>query len=149
MAKRAIEKQLVDIEGELKKGDGIQIDKDTKYEYGSQLETEGVPVIDPGEGKTVAIRVFSFNMNPGRKYYPGKQALFDAHARQISTILWGDGLIPLETNSPRVIIDKKNGFYQIIVPCEARRGVIFVDKPVNLSQELAKQGKRKLDSQKN
>src|SRR3990167_598186 len=144
-----IQKQLIDIEGELTPGEGIQIDQDTKYEYGSQLETEGVPLIDPGEGKIVSIRVFDFKMNPAIKDFPtDRQLIFNTHAKQISTILWGDGLRPLESNSPRVIINKKRGSYRIFVPCEARLGVGFADKPMNLTQELAKEAKRKLDSKK-
>ena len=143
------QKQFIDVEGELKPGEGVQIDQDTKYEYGSRLETEGIPLIDPGEGKIVSIRVFDFKMNPALKDFPiDKQLIFNTHAKQISTILWGDGLKPLESNPPRVIIDRKRGSYQIFVPCEARLGVGFVDKPVNLTQELAKQAKRKLDSKK-
>src|SRR3990167_3350177 len=145
--KNEIQKQFVDVEGleNLKPGNGIE-----GYEYGSQLSVEGMPLIDPGEGKTVSIRVFEFKMNPRTiKNFPtDKQLIFNSHVTQISTILWGDGLRPLETNSPRVIIDKKKGFYKIFVPCEARFGVGFVDKPKNLTQELAKQAKRKLDSNK-
>jgi|SRR3990167_1949890 len=147
MAER-IEKQFVDVKGleNLKPGEGVE-----GYEYGSQLSTEGMPLIDPGIGKTISIRVFQFKMNPTkRRDFPmDRQLIFNAHAKQISTILWGDGLIPLETNAPRVIIDKKKGFYQIFVPCEAKRGVMFMDKPKNLTEELAKQAKRKLDSKKN
>ena len=89
------QKQFIDVEGELKPGEGVQIDQDTKYEYGSRLETEGIPLIDPGEGKIVSIRVFDFKMNPALKDFPiDKQLIFNTHAKQISTILWGDGLKP-------------------------------------------------------
>ena len=114
-----VQKQLIDVNGleNLKPGDGVQIDKDTKYEYGSQLETEGVPLIDPGGGPVNVIRVFHFKMNPmnpGRKEkFDNKQAIFNTHSKQIQTILWGDGLRPLENVSPRVIIDGKRRSYQI------------------------------------
>ena len=125
MAKQRIEKQLVDVKGELTAGEGVQIDDNTKYEYASELSTDGVPLIDPGGGPVNVIRVFNFKMNPDRKHFPGKQALFNTHAKQIETILWGDGLRPLENVGPRVIINSKGGFYQIFVPCEAAKGVVF------------------------
>ena len=142
-----IPKQLVDIKGleNLKPGTGVQVDKDTKYEYGSQLETEGVPLIDPGGGPVNVIRVFTFKMNPEKKDFTNKQAIFSTHAKQIETILWGDGLRPLENVSPRVILNNKKGIYQIFVPCGASRGVIFSEKDRN-PELLHKQLKGKLDS---
>ena len=120
---------------DLKPGDGVQVG-DTKYEYGADLSTEGTPLIDPGVGKTVSIRVFQFKINPQKlKDFPAdKQLIFNSHAKQISTILWGDGLIPFESINPRVIIDLKKGFYNIFVPCEAKRDVMFMEKPKNLSE---------------
>src|SRR3990167_4381900 len=143
-----IKKQLIDIDGleDLRPGDGVQIDKDTKYEYGSQLETDGVPLIDPGGGPVNVIRVFTFAMNPTKKDYSNKQALFSAHAKQIETILWGDGLRPLDSVPPRVII--KKGCYQIFVPCGAAKGVIFSEKDRNPELLHKQLTKRKLDSRK-
>ncbi len=150
MAKRTINKQIVDVDGleDLKPGTGVQVDENTKYEYGANLETENVPLIDPGGDGVVSIRVFTFKINPAQKFLPGKQVLFNAHAKQLEAILWGDGLRPLESNSPRVIINSKKGFYQIMVPCIAAKGVIWSDKDRNpelLHKQLAK---GKLDSHK-
>ena len=149
MAKQRIAKQFVDIKGleNLRPGTGVQVDKDTKYEYASELATDNVPLIDPGGGSVNVIRVFSFKMNPERKHFPGKQALFSSHAKQIETILWGDGLRPLDSVPPRVIINSNGGFYQIFVPCGAAKGVIFSERDRNpelLHKQLAK---GKLDSQ--
>jgi len=148
MEKRTIDKQLVDVKGleDLKPGDGVKIDNETKYEYGADLKTDNVPLIDPGGGGVVVIRVFTFKMNPEKKHFPGKQAIFNSHAKQIETTLWGDGLRPLESNPPRVIINSKGGFYQIMVPCIASKGVNFSEKDRNpelLHKQLAK---GKLDS---
>ena len=123
---------------ELKPGNGIVIDDSTKYDYGATLDTEGMPLIDPGTGQTITIRVFEFKMNPNIKQIPDKQTLFNSHARQIKTILWGDGLIPLEEVNPRVIIDAKKHTYQFFIPCKARREVLFMEKPKNLTEELLK-----------
>ena len=121
----------------LKPGEGVE-----GYEFGSNLQTEGVPLIDPGTGKTVSIRTFTFRMNPEQKDYSDKQAIFNSHSKQIATILWSDGLIPYEAVSPRVIVDKKKKIYNIFVSCEAKSGVLFVDKPRNLSEELLKSNKQ-------
>lgn len=122
-------------------GEGVQIDKDTKYEYASELSTDGVPLIDPGIGRTIAIRVFTYRINPGKKLPDDKQLIFNNHAKEIERFLWGDGLVPFEDAAPRVIIDKKKGFYQIFVPSKARQGVMFMEKPKNLSEVLQKNGK--------
>ena len=121
---------------ELKPGNGVVLDDKTKYEYGADLNTEGVPLIDPGIGQTVSIRTFGFKMNPNIKGIPDKQTLFNSHVRQIKTILWGDGLIPLEEVNPRVIINAKKHTYQFFIPCKARREVLFMEKPKNLSEHL-------------
>lgn len=136
--------QIVDIEGELKPGEGIQVDKDTKYEYGSDLSTDGVPLIDPGTGKTVAIRTFEYKINPEyrTKFPDNKQLIFNLHAKQIATQLWGDGLRPLDGVSPRVIINVKKGFYKIIVAAEARLNAMFAESPKNLTIELVRERKK-------
>ena len=126
---------------QLKPGEGVRIDGKTKYEYGADLETKGVPLIDPGTGKTISIRVFTFRMNPRTKDFSDKQAIFNSHAKQISTILWGDGLMPYEAVNPKIIVDKEKKIYNIFVPCEAKRGVLFLEKPRNLSEELLKSNK--------
>ena len=143
----------IDIKGleNLKRGEGVDIGNNTKYEYGSELSTEGIPLIDPGQGKTLSIRAFTYKINPEKlRVFPtNKQLIFSNHAKEIERILWGDGLIPFDESPPRVIIDLKKGIYQILVPCEAKRGVLFMEKPKNLSTELAKQAKNgKLDSQR-
>lgn len=119
---------------------GIQISEDTTYDYGADLETDKAPIIDKGVGKQVLIREFLFKLNPEIKDAENidRQTLFNAHAKQITTLLWGDGLSPLESNPPRVIIDIKKGVYHIFVPCVAKLGTTFADKTRNLSEELKK-----------
>lgn len=132
----------------LRPGEGVRLDDKTKYEFGADLQTEGAPIIDTGTGKNVVIREFTYKMNPQLKDMPDRQALFNAHAKQISTLLWGDGLRPLENISPRVIINIKDHFYKIYVPCEGRLGNVFVDKPKNLSEELMKSSKKAISKAK-
>lgn len=132
--------ERVEVDGieNLKPGEGLKISNDTKYEYGADLSTDGVRIEDKGQGDAVSIRVFEFKMNPSFRGEIDKQALFNAHARQLSTILWSDGLQPVEGASPRVTIDVKKGVYQIFIACEGRLGKVFADKPRNLSEELSK-----------
>lgn len=117
----------------LKPGEGVD-----GYEYGSDLQTEGAPLIDPGTGEIMSIRLFEFKMNPEMvKHFPtDRQELFNAHAKQILTLLWADGLIPFEDVPPRVIIDKKKRMYRIFIPSIARRGNMFMDNPKSLSEQL-------------
>lgn len=123
------------MDDKLKPGTGVE-----GYEYGANLHTDGTPLIDSATGKTIVIRAFEFKMNPEAvKDFPqDRQVLFDAHAKQITTILWGDGLIPLASEPPRVIIDKKALKYNIFVPCEARTSTMFADRPKSLSEHLMK-----------
>ena len=126
---------------ELKPGEGVMIG-DTKYDYGADLHVDETPLVDSETGKAVSIRTFQFKINPDpkvRKNFPTNgQTIFNTHAKQIATILWTDGLRPLEEISPRVIINKKKGFYQIFVPCEARPYQMFFDRPQNLNKALNK-----------
>ena len=140
-----VQKQLVDVKGleNLKPGEGVE-----GYEYASELSTDSVPLIDPGGGPVNVIRVFSFKMNPEKKDYTNKQAIFNAHAKQIETSLWADGLRPLDSVPPRVIINHKKYLYQIFVPCGAAKGLIFSERDRNpelLHEQLAK---GKLDPKK-
>ncbi len=123
-------------------GDINELDTSSKidgYEYGADLATEGVRLEDPGTGKTNTIRVFEFKINPDRKVlnnFPDQQTLFNAHSKQIMTILWGDGLRPLEGVPPRVIINRKKMTYQIFVPAEANNSTMFIETPVSLNKQL-------------
>ena len=140
--------ERINVEGleNLKPGEGVKVDEETKYEFGATLESDKAQVIDPGVGKQVLIRTFEFKMNPLTKHLPvDKQELFNQHAKQIATILWGDGLRPFDNASPRVILDREKGIYRIFVACEAKVGTVFADKTRNLSEELAKSNNRKLD----
>lgn len=128
-------KVSIDNADQLKAGDGLMIG-DTKYEYGANLEAPTAPLIDAAQGKTVAIRLFEFTMNPEMKGDADKQLIFNAHAKQIQTILWADGLKPLDEVSPRVILDITKRAYQIFVPCEARSSTAFIETPKTLSQQL-------------
>lgn len=122
--------------------------KDLEGWSAGTYETEGKVIEDPGTGKTISLRMFDYKINPEsveRFKKSTKQDIFNAHAGEISRILWGDGLRPFEESSPRVIIDMKNLSYKIIVPCEARLNTVFPERAKNL-EEMLKQGK--LESQK-
>lgn len=128
---------------ELTPGDGVTVG-DTRYEYGANLESDKATISDKGEGKIILVRSFQFAFNPlmdGKAV--DKQDLFNVHAKQISTLLWADGLIPLQGESPRVEIDAKKRMYYIFITCEAKKGTVFADKPRNLAEELI--DKRSLD----
>lgn len=130
---------------ELKPGNGVVVDDKTKYEYGSNLESGNVPLNDPATGKTVTLRTFYFKMTPEvakKGNFPlDNQLLFNSHARQIKTILWGDGLIPVEDIAPRITVHPKKHMYQIFVLCEARANVLFMEKPKGLTEVLSKASK--------
>lgn len=131
-----VDRITTDDPSNLKAGEGIQIG-DTKYDYGADLKIDPTPLIDVAQGRTVAIRLFEFKMNPEViNKAIDKQELFNQHAKQIRTILWADGLQPLEEVSPRVILNISKGEYQIFIPCISRSSTAFIEKAQNLSQAL-------------
>ena len=150
MEKRGINN--IDIDGleNLRPGEGVQVDKDMKFDYGAELSTGGTPIIDDGIGQNVLLRTFTYSINPEkiREFPNDKQKIFNDHAKYLTTLLWGDGLRPFDGASPKVIIDRKKGFYKIIVPCEARNGLIFAEQAKNLTQELANEKKIKDELEK-
>lgn len=131
--KSGMDKGTIEGMENLKAGEGIE-----GYEYASSLDTEGTQINDPALGQTRVIRGFEFKMNPEMiKYFPSdRQVLFNNHAKQMTTILWGDGLVPIEDIPPRVIINRKRRTYQIFIPCQAKRDTLFVDKPKSLQEQL-------------
>lgn len=50
-----------------------------------------------------------------------RQGLFNAHAKQIEIMLWGDGLVFDTDYEPRLVVGKKK--YKIVVVCKVRQGV--------------------------
>lgn len=130
-------KEPVDPELEEKMAKKMAEDFEGHDYYGAKLEAEPTPLVDPGVGKPVVIREFSFKMNPEVKLPPSKQELFNAHAFQIKTLLWGDGLVPYEGASPRVTIDKRKRSYRIIIVAEPRLNTTVIETPQSLTKMLS------------
>lgn len=120
-------------------GEGFVTTNEGHKWEGQEIEVKGDPLIDSGTGKPVIIRMFQFAANPEilKKVKPSKQELFNSHAMQIKSMLYADGLMPLEGISPTVNTSKKNEMYRIFVTCEARPGVVVAERPKTL-QELTK-----------
>lgn len=109
---------------------------------GQEVSVKSNPLIDPGTGPTVVLRIFEFQINPQMPYNtrPTNQVLFNTHAKQIRHLLWKDGLRPFDEGQglePRVQFSKRERKYRIIVPCEARFGQSFHEK-ARLLPTLAK-----------
>lgn len=117
---------------------------DDKYSWeGQEVQVNSDPVIDPGTGETVLMRVFDFGANPEalKRDKPSKQQIFDNHIKQIQTMLWSDGLEPMKELNPLIQVSKKKEKYRIILWCRARAGVVWSDKPQNL-QDIMKNNAR-------
>ena len=104
--------------------------------YGQEVAAKSDPLIDVGTGKPLVIRLFNFKKNPEVKNYPSKQDVFNAHAKQIRDFLWKDGLVAREDHDPRIMFT--NDGYRIAILCEARLGVMWMDKPRTLQDILPK-----------
>lgn len=121
----------------------VEAQEEVKYEYGADLDTTPVPLVDSGTGRTLTLRSFDFAISPNVKlsHFPkSKQQIFNDHAKLIKTMLWADGLVPYEGNvrtDPKVIINLKDRSYKIIVVAQARSSTSFYDKPTSLNKLLS------------
>jgi hypothetical protein len=114
-------------------------------DYVGDIEWEGEELMaqsqtkleqDIGVGAPVIIRFFEFGTNPQafRDHTPSAQELFDSHRRGIETLLWTDGLKPLEGIEPRFMFSKDKSHYRFIVTCIPRLGESIIDTPRTLTQ---------------
>lgn len=94
--------------------------KDINWEA-QEMQTEKVEIRDPGQGKPLILRTFEFQLNPAlpKDFKFSKQDIFNSHGQQIKTLLWADGMIPLDNpnKKPKVQISKKQNKYRIFVLC--------------------------------
>lgn len=94
---------------------------------------------DKGEGGAVVIRSFIFRANPEafRERTPSKQELFNAHAAQIESVLWEDGLKVMPEIKPQLKLSKDRKGYRIIVGAEPRNGQNIVGQDKHKFQTLS------------
>lgn len=101
---------------------------------GQELTATSDIINDPGVGHPVLLRQFEYKLNPdlpkGLTYT--KQDLFKFHEGQIKTMLWADGLVPLDSiKPPKVQMSKKNQGYRIFVLCRPRETLL--DTPIAIT----------------
>ena len=106
-----------------------------EYNWETNQISFNEPVVDLREGKPAILRFYTFKFNPAIKKRPSKQELFRASAKQITDMLWKDGLIERRDIAPRVSIGQ-NG-YTVYVTAEARQGVMINDKIRSLNEVLS------------
>lgn len=108
-----------------------------------EISTESTPLMDEARGAPIILRVFEFAANPEAFKYqiPTKEQLVSDHKKGIELFLWKDGLRPIESMRPKVIISKKKDRYSIYVTCQARPGVSVVDKPKTLQEIIKPNGR--------
>ena len=110
----------------------------------AQLETDAVPIIDPGIGKEKLLRSFFFKAAPVPKGTPRptKLELISHYKRLIADFLWKDGLSPIEHEtvqlytkaeankfkSLRAKMYEEKADFVIMVLAEARHGQSITDK---------------------
>lgn len=124
-------------------GESFSIHDENKHKWeGQEVQVNSDPIIDPGTGETVLMRVFDFGANPEnlKRDKPTKQQIFDSHIKQIQTMLWSDGLEPMKELNPLIQVSKKKEKYRIILWCRARSGVTWADSPLNLRDIIKTNG---------
>ncbi len=114
-------------------------EKDIVWE-GEEVTAESQTKIedDKGTGQEIVLRFFEFAANrEAFKYHkPTAMELFSNHLKGIESLLWSDGLRFFEQVQPRLQFSKDKSRYRFIIPCIARVGETFIDKPKTLSQLL-------------
>lgn len=114
-------------------GKSFDVQTDTEGWQGQEITSKSTPLIDPGVGKAVVLRVFSFYKNPEFTAKGlSQQEIFNMHWKQISVLLWGDGLRPREDVQPKVVSEGQT--YKIFITCEPRR--VMADNVRNLQDYL-------------
>jgi hypothetical protein len=120
-------------------GQAFGVNTEKEGWYGKEMNVQSSPIIDPGTGKTLTIRVFEFSRNPTWKgTLPAKQDIFNMHWRQIRNILWGDGLVAIQEKEFQPRIEYKGDKYYIFLTCEPRMSTFFADKARPLHEYLKK-----------
>ncbi len=109
-----------------------------------QLEAHADPINDPGLGQGVVVRNFFFKSPPRQQGQtrPSKQDIIAGHKHIMGTMLWADGLVPLEDKAVRLYSKKevKSGMlkakmlkegadFVIMVLASPRSGVALAEKP--------------------
>lgn len=98
--------------------EGLNQMKDAEKWFGSTMETEQQPILDPGTGKPVILRRFDFMYPPGGKKPTKKQLLTPEYLKHLDNTLWLDELERIML--PRVTFKKKG--FSIFVPCHPKKG---------------------------
>lgn len=102
--------------------------------FGTTVETDGVPMFDPGIGRPLILRTFEFAVKPSQvgQKRPTNAELFNFHWPQIRDMIRFDGLIENRDIAPRVVIGKKR--YRIFVLCEPKFRTMINETPQTLQQ---------------
>lgn len=110
--------------------------------HGRSVETsasDSVPMFDEGTGKHHILRTFEFSINPAvdkqlkdKRQKVDTQTIFNSHWPQISTMLWGDGLVANRDIPPKVVLGRNS--YKIFVLCEAKLRTMINEKSKTLQE---------------
>jgi hypothetical protein len=126
---------------------------DQNYNDISKVETEQVPIIDPGVGDAIVLRNFFFKAIPVPKGTPRptKAQLFGQFQNMIFTQLWADGLRPIEERKVEIHTKaelkslsktlwaeciKSGADFVIMVMAAPRKGVRLDERPLKLNQRM-------------
>lgn len=135
MAKKITGKKFKSIEKKAKNLPSNKVE-DLKWE-GEELAAIAETKIsdDKGTGKPYVIRFFDFgvNLETFKQHKPTAQELFNSHRKGIESLLWRDGLKPVQEVEPRLMFSKNNRYYRFVITCEPS---YLVDKPKTLSELL-------------
>lgn len=112
---------------------------DVNYDMESlEVQSETHLEDDHGGGGAAIIRMFEFGMNPQafNEHVPSRQELFNSHYKGIEMALWRDGMSVMPEVNPRLVVDSKNGKYQIFVGAKPMKGHLLQEQPKTLAEQI-------------
>ena len=83
-----------------------------------QVETDAIPLLDGGTGKTAILRRFQFQLPPGVKEI-NKELLLKEHIKRLEIFLWKD---ELQMSLPPKLVLEKGGAFSIFITCHPKKG---------------------------
>jgi len=100
-----------------------------------EAATDSIPLVNDPVGKPIILRRFHFAVPPATKEFPSKKFIAEQHQPSIEKFLWKDGKKLID--NLRVIINVKEGSFDIYAVCQPKTGANLFEKPKTL-QELLK-----------
>lgn len=105
---------------------------------GQEVQTNTVPLVNDGSGKSIILRVFDFTLPPLKpEEIPTSEELIRIHKTALTGFLWRDELVPVQDF--KLVMNKDMLHFKIFATCQAKAGSVILDRP-ELLQDIMNNG---------